>query len=68
MQDEAAERVARRLLLTPSGRRLIVALYAVAAVTSVVVYAVARSPVYAAGQVALLGGGALWVRWCLRRP
>jgi hypothetical protein len=59
---------ARWLLLDPTGRRVLLALYSVAALTSVVVYATVKTPAYAAGQAALLAFAPVWITWCVRRP
>lgn len=59
--------IAERLLLTHGGRVAIGVAYAIAALVSVVVYAVVRDPVYAAGQAIMLSIGLLWANWALRR-
>jgi hypothetical protein len=57
----------RRLLLTPEGRRVLLAAYLAASLVSIVTYGVTHSLGYAAGQALVLGFAPLWVRWCLRR-
>jgi hypothetical protein len=57
----------RWLLLTPEGRRVLVAAYVVAALVSIVTYGIVRSPAYALGQAVVFSLAAFWTRWCLRR-
>jgi hypothetical protein len=60
---------ARWLLYTHEGRVTLGALYVIAAIASVITYAVVRSPAYASVQLVILSFGLFWVRWCLKpRP
>ena len=56
-----------RLLFTAEVRRILVALYSVAALASVVVYWIRYSPAYGVSQALVFVFAALWVRWCLGR-
>ena len=57
----------RWVLLTHEGRIALAVVYSVAAVVSIVTYAIVRSPLYGLGQLALTSFGLLWTRWSLRR-
>jgi hypothetical protein len=57
----------RSVLLTHEGRIALAVVYSVAAVVSIVTYAIVRSPLYGLGQLALTSFGLLWTRWSLRR-
>jgi hypothetical protein len=57
----------RWVLLTHEGRIALAVVYSVAAVVSIVTYAIVRSPLYGLGQLALTSCGLLWTRWSLRR-
>ena len=60
---------ARWLLYTHAGRVTLGFVYALAALASVITYAVRRGPVYGLGQLAVLSFGLFWARWCLKpRP
>jgi hypothetical protein len=58
---------ARWLLFTHPGRIALAIVYSIAAAVSILTYAVMRSPLYGAGQLALTAFGLSWARWCLRR-
>ena len=58
----------RRALFSRRGRVGLTVVYFVAGAVTLVVYAVARSPVYGIVQFAIITAAFFWVRWCLRRP
>jgi hypothetical protein len=57
----------RRVLLTRRGRVGLTVVYFVAAVGTLVVYWVARSPGYGLAQFAILTAAFFWIRWAIRR-
>jgi multisubunit Na+/H+ antiporter MnhB subunit len=59
--------LAQRLLLTHRGRIALVAVYVLAALVSIVVYSIVRSPGYGLGQLVVLGLGFAFIVWCVRR-
>jgi len=58
---------ARWLLTTHRGRVVLAIAYSIVALTSIIVYTFARSPLYGLGQLVLTGFGLLWANWCLKR-
>jgi hypothetical protein len=58
---------ARALLLTPRGRRVLLAAYVAGAVVSIATYAIVRSAGYAVAQAVLFAIGAAWTLFCLHR-
>jgi hypothetical protein len=58
----------RWLLLTPEGRRALLAIYCAAGVVSFVTYWIMRGPGYAIGQAIVIAIGPIWLTYCLRRP
>ncbi len=57
----------RRVLLSHRGRAAVVVVYFIVATITLVVYWVARSPIYGIVQFAILTAAFFWVRWALSR-
>jgi hypothetical protein len=55
------------LIDTADGRRLLLTVYTIAAVVSVITYAIVRSPWYAMSVALPLLFAPFWASWCLRR-
>jgi hypothetical protein len=58
---------ARWFLTTHRGRVILATVYSIAAVISIIVYTIVRSPLYGFGQFLLTAFGLWWANWCLKR-